>query len=106
MQKLLTFVRLGLATFVRRLRTYGLGPTLTWLYGRGLPLVTGIPLVYSRVTPQIYVGPQHQKVGKYFLAKSGINGSLNLRIEFDDAAHDLALKDYCTFPSLTEPHLH
>ncbi len=98
MRKLITFARSGLATFVRRFRAYGLSPTLTWLYGRGLPLVTGVPLIYSRVTPQIYVGPQYQKAGKYFLEKSGINGSLNLRSEFDDAAHGLALKDYCYLP--------
>ena len=99
MLKLLALIKQGLATLVRRLRTNGLRPTFTWLHGQGIPKLTGIPAMkYSRVTSEIYVGPQFRKTGKEVLENMGINGSVNLRLEFDDAAHDLAMKSYCYIP--------
>ncbi len=93
------FIKRGTTTFLRRVRTYGLRPALTLLYGQGPAVLTGIPaLNYSRVTPQLYVGPQYRQAGKRALEKSGIHGSVNLRIEFDDAAHGLALTRYCYLP--------
>jgi protein-tyrosine phosphatase len=103
MLKLFGFVKKGIYLFVNRLQTQGLRLTLLWLYGRGVPLITGIPIMkYSQITPQIYVGPQYRQAGKRKLEQLGINGDLNLRIEFNDAAHDLALKNYCYLPTIDD----
>lgn len=100
MLKLLVFIKNGTLNFVHRLQTQGIRVTLIWLYGRGIPLITGVPLMkYSQITPDIYVGPQFRKTGKQKLEALGINGSVNLRREFDDALHDLALKHYCYLPT-------
>ena len=88
---------------MRRLRTQGVRTSLVWLYGRGIPAVTGVPLLrYSRVTPQIYVGPQHRHAGKRRLEQEGIRHSVNMRSEFDDAAHGLALENYRHLPTVDD----
>ena len=77
--------------------------TLQWAWGRGIPKITGVPLLrYSRVTPQIYVGPQYNKLGKRILQREGITGDVNMRVEFDDAAHGLALEQYCHLPTVDD----
>ena len=87
----------------RRVRDHGLKTTLIWLYGRGIPKLTGIPLLqFSRITPQIYVGPQYGKRGKTHLEKNGINADVNMRIEFDDAVHGLDLTRYCYLPTVDD----
>jgi dual specificity MAP kinase phosphatase len=87
----------------RRLREQGPWVTLQWALGRGAPKVTGVPLAYnSRVTPQIWVGPQFNQRGKEYLEAQGVNGSVNLRVEFDDAAHGLALAHYCYLPTVDD----
>ena len=53
---------------------------------------------YSQITPEIYVGSQYSQAGKRKLKQFGINGSVNLRIEFDDAVHGLDLEEYCYLP--------
>src|SRR5262245_5906459 len=86
-----------------RLRTQGWRVTLLWLYGRGIPLVVGIPVMrYSQITPQLYVGAQFGKSGKRKLESLGISGCVNLRIEFDDAAHGLALGRYYYLPTVDD----
>jgi protein-tyrosine phosphatase len=108
----LRFLLLGMRNFVRRLCTQGAGHTLVWLYGRGLPLLTGIPLLrYGQVTPALFVGSQHGRLGKRKLERLGIHASVNLRSEFDDAAHGLALRSACHLPTPdntapTLEHLH
>jgi len=83
-----------------RLKTQGLKTTLIWIYGRGVPKLTGVPLFqFSEITPQIFVGPQFNRRGKRVLEAAGITGDVNLRVEFDDAAHGLALKNYCYLPT-------
>jgi len=58
----------GLRIAIRRLRTQGPRTTAIWLYARGIPYVTGRPILnYSRVTPEIYVGPQFRLGGKQLL---------------------------------------
>ena len=87
----------------RRLRTQGVRTTLIWMYGRGLPKLSGVPLMqYSQITPQVYVGPQYGPAGKRKLEELGITGDVNLRIEFDDAAHNLALQHYCHLPTVDD----
>jgi protein-tyrosine phosphatase len=103
MHKLLSYLRKGIRIVVHRLRTQGLRTTLIWLYGRGVPKLTGVPLLqYSAITPEVYVGPQYGQRGKRVLEATGITGDLNLRTEFDDAAHGLALKHYCHLPTVDD----
>ncbi len=59
MNKYIRLFRKGWQILALRLRTQGLGTTLVWAYGRGLPGITGVPLLqYCQVTPQLYVGSQ------------------------------------------------
>ncbi len=57
---------------------------------------------YSEITPHLYIGPQYNKLGKRRLEKEGIQHDVNLRIEFDDAAHGLALEQYCYLPTIDD----
>ncbi|MBK9125708.1 MAG: dual specificity protein phosphatase family protein [Chloroflexi bacterium] len=99
LNKLVRFARKGFRILYRRLRDQGVRTTLVWVYGRGLSKLTGVPLLqYSRVTPQLYVGPQFNARGKRHLEAHGITASVNLRTEFDDAAHGLALDHYLHLP--------
>ena len=87
-----------------RLRTQGWRTTALWAYARGVPYITGVPLLrYSRVAPALYVGPQYRARGKWTLARAGITHIVNMRSEFDDAAHGLTLQDapdrYCHLPT-------
>lgn len=96
-------LRKGWAIFARRIRTQGLRTTLLWLYARGLPFLTGVPILqYSQVTPQLYVGPQYRQRGKRLLERSGILAGVSLRIEYDDAAHGLALPRYLHLPTVDD----
>ena len=89
---MLKTIRKGARIIVRRLRTQGFRTTALWAYARGVPYITGVPLLrYSRVTPALYVGPQHRANGKRALAQAGIAYILNMRSEFDDAVHGLIL---------------
>ena len=54
-------------------------PAVGW--ARGIAEFTGVPIMrYSRVTPQIYVGPQFNKLGKRGLERAGISAVVNLRV--------------------------
>ena len=86
-----------------RLRNQGLHTTLVWIYGRGVPKLTGVPLLrFSQITPQILVGGQYRKRGKRKLEALGVTGGVNLRSEFDDAARGLALAEYCHLPTVDD----
>ena len=54
---------------------------------------------YSRVTPRVLVGPQHRRAGLRRLARWGVRHCVNMRSEFDDAAHGLATERYCYLPT-------
>ncbi len=87
----------------RRIGEQGVWTTLLWLYGRGLPALTGVPLLqFSRVTPNLFVGPQYRENGLRFLEKSGIHAVVNMRIEKDDAALGLAPSKYCYLPTIDD----
>jgi len=101
--KPVTTLRKGWQILTRRLREQGLWVTLQWAWGRGLAYVTGVPVLrYSRVTPQLYVGPQFNVAGKRALERAGITAVVNLRTEFDDAAHGLAFPHYCYLPTVDD----
>lgn len=84
---------------IRRLRMQGLRTTLNWLYTVGMAKLTGrVSLRYSRITPHLYIGPQFGRRGKPAFERAKIKASVNLRSEFDDEAHGLALADYLHLP--------
>ncbi len=96
-------IKNGLGIVVRRLREQGLRTTLFWAYGRGLPYMTGTPILkFSRVTPLVYVGPQFRKSGKSMLQRKGFRHLVDLRVEFDDAEHGLELESYCHLPTVDD----
>ena len=83
----------------RRLKRDGLKTTLLWLYGRGIPALTGAPMVkYSLVAPGVLVGPQHRQAGLRRLAAMGVRHCVNMRTEFDDAEHGLRRSTTATCP--------
>ncbi len=83
----------------RRVRTQGVRTTLQWIIAVGIPRLTGrLSLRYSRITPNLYLGPQYGQKGKLVLEDAGITASISLREEFDDAEHELQLADYGYFP--------
>jgi protein tyrosine phosphatase (PTP) superfamily phosphohydrolase (DUF442 family) len=101
--KLVDDLRKGWHIVWRRLREQGLWVTLQWVWGRGFSYVTGVPMLrYSRVTPQLYVGPQFNARGKRHLEQAGITAVVNLRTEFDDAVHGLAFSEYCYLPTVDD----
>lgn len=103
MRTALHTLRKALTILADRLRSQGLRTTLVWLYGRGVPKLTGVPLLrYSQITPQVLVGGQYGRRGKRKLEALGVTGDVNLRIEFDDAAHGLALTHYCHLPTIDD----
>lgn len=103
MRKLARLTRKAYGILAYRLQHHGLRVTLLWVFARGIPKLTGIPLVrYSRITPQLYVGGQFGKRGKRKLERLGVTGDVNLRTEFDDAAHGLALEHYCHLPTIDD----
>jgi hypothetical protein len=93
----------GFSILVRRFRTQGVRITFLWLYGRGLPAITGIPLLeFSQVTPQLFVGPQFRAAGKQHLLDQGIRACVNMRIEKDDSARGLDLPMYLYLPTVDD----
>lgn len=88
---------------IQRIRKQGLITTIVWLYARGVPIVTGVPILrYSKITDQLYIGPQYGKAGKTRLEAEGIHHSVNMRIEYDDAEHGVALDNYCYLPTVDD----
>jgi protein-tyrosine phosphatase len=103
LKKLSRFGQKGVHTVVTRLREQGVRTTLLWVWGRGTAKLTGVPpLRFSEVTPQLYVGPQFDHKGKRHLENSGITAVVNLRVEYDDAAHGLTLQRYCHLPTIDD----
>jgi hypothetical protein len=101
--KIVQSIAKGWEIITRRLREQGPWVTLQWAFGRGVPKVTGVPMAYnSQVTPQIWVGPQFGRRGLEYLQARGVNGSINLRVEYDDAAYGLALENYCYLPTVDD----
>jgi len=103
MRRFYLLIEKGAAVLRRRLQTQGLRTTLLWAYGRGMPFITGVPMLqYGMVTPQLYVGAQFNARGKRVLEMQGFNACVNMRIEKDDAAHGLALARYLHLPTIDD----
>src|SRR5690242_8942351 len=100
MLRLFRFVKNSIIGFRNHVKAQGWLPALRWLFGHGVPKFTGVPLAkYSKITPQIYVGSQIRKIGKQKLELLGIHSSVNMRIEYDDVAHNVALAHHCYLPT-------
>jgi len=98
--KLIKEIKKGSGILLERLWEQGFRTTMIWFYAQGVSLITGVPIVkYCQITPQIFVGPQYRRLGKCKLAQLGINSDVNMRVEFDDAAHGLAMERYCHLPT-------
>ena len=96
-------LRKGLQIGHRRIQEQGIWTTLLWLYGRGMPAVTGVPLLrFSQVTPVLFVGPQFRKNGLRHLNQNGIFAVVNMRKERDDAAFGLAPEKYLHLPTIDD----
>lgn len=103
MKNPLRFVKKGISILAGRLREQGVRGTFTWIYGRGLPKLTGVPLLrYSTVTDSVWVGPQFGRRGRDLLARAGVDYVVNMRGEFDDAAHGLSVAHYCHLPTVDD----
>ncbi|MEI7987843.1 MAG: dual specificity protein phosphatase [Chloroflexota bacterium] len=103
MDKVINTTRKGFRIFKERVKKQGMGITLVWIYGRGIPAITGVPILrYCKITPEVYVGSQFRLKGKHLLEREGINAVVNMRKEFDDAAHDLTLEHYCHLPTIDD----
>ena len=98
----------GVRTVRDRLRTQGVRTTALWAYARGLPKLTGVPMLqYSRITDTLFVGPQFRRNGKTALIQAGITHIVNMRSEFDDAKHGLTIGNdspdhYCHLPTVDD----
>lgn len=99
MVKLLRGMVRAYRIIARRIRSQGISVTAQWAVAMAVSWITGaILLRFSRVTPNLYVGPQYGQAGKRALERNGVTAGVNLRAEFDDAAHGLALEQYCYLP--------
>jgi len=103
MKKYLRMITKAARILYARVRTQGLRTTALWVYQRGVPRLTGVPLArHSTITPHLFVGPQYRRRGKRRLEEWGVTGVVNLRAESDDAALGLTLADYCYLPTVDD----
>ncbi len=90
----------GWSILTWRLRYHGLWVTFIWAWARVYNWVAGRPVLrYSTITPQLYVGGQMNADGWRWLAARGLTADLNLRSEYDDAAHGIAPQSYLWLPT-------
>lgn len=83
----------------RRIRMQGWRVTLRWLYVIFQAKILGyVPLSYSRITPQIFVGSQHRFLGKLRLRLEGVTATVNLREEYDYGQRSLVFENYYHIP--------
>ncbi len=95
----LTVVRLApgkISTLIAFMVILGVSRGLSRAIKVYIPYRTGIPIIrFSRITPSIYIGPQHNLHGLQKLKREGINACVNIRQHFDDAEYGLAPEYYC-----------
>lgn len=83
-----------------RLRHHGLWVVFTWAWTRIYLWTVGRPVLrYCPITPQVYVGGQMNGRGWRWLAAQGLSADVNMRSEFDDAAHGIAPDAYLWLPT-------
>lgn len=85
----------------RRVRVQGVRTTILWLIAVGGARITGrVPLRYSRITPHLYVGPQHGRRTLSALQRAGVTAIVSLRAEYDDREHGLAFEKHSYLPTI------
>jgi len=90
----------GLHIVAWRLRHQGGRVTFAWAWTRLYLWAVGRPVLrYCPVIPQLYVGGQMNARGWRWLAARGLSADLNLRSEFDDAAHGIRPETYLWLPT-------
>jgi dual specificity MAP kinase phosphatase len=98
--RLIRLVQKGLNIVVWRSRHHGFSVTFVWAWTRLYLWTVGRPVLrYCRVTPQLYVGGQMNARGWDWLAARGLMADVNMRTEFDDAAHGIAPDSYLWLPT-------
>lgn len=96
-------IQKAISILVKRLREQGIYTSTLWLIGRGIPALTGVPILrFCQVTPHLFVGSQFRKKGFEKITRHGIHAVVNMRIEKDDAALGLAPALYCYLPTVDD----
>ena len=86
-----------------RLSLQGLWTTTKWAADHAVRIITGAPIrSVSQITPHLHVGGQYRQRGWKRLAARGITAVVNLRIEFDDAAANIAPPRYLYLPAVDD----
>ena len=92
----------------RRLVEQGIRTSWLWVKDKLVRRIRGYsPPELSQVTDLLFVGGQHRHHGLQAMRELGIRAIVNMRQEWDDAAHGLALDAYLWLPVIddTEPTL-
>lgn len=98
--KWLRLVVKGMGIVVWRLRYHGVAVTFTWAWTRLYLWTVRRPVWrYCTITADLCVGGQINAAGWRWLAARGITGVVNMRSEFDDAAHGIAPDAYIWLPT-------
>lgn len=98
--KLIRLATKGLRIVAWRVRHHGPWVTFNWAWTRLYLWTVGRPVLrYCPVTPQLYVGGQIDARGWRWLAARGLSADVNMRREFDDAAHGITPEAYLWLPT-------
>jgi protein-tyrosine phosphatase len=90
----------GVTIIIARLCEQGLRTTALWFTERTTRIIVGVsPARTSRIAPNLYVGGQHQRHGLKAMAARGITACVDLRREYGDAAHGVALLRQLSLPT-------
>ena len=90
----------GVYIVIARLREQGLRTTALWFTERTTRIIVGVsPARTSRIAPNLYVGGQHKRRGLKTMAARGITACVDLRREYGDAGHNVALPRHLSLPT-------
>jgi protein tyrosine phosphatase (PTP) superfamily phosphohydrolase (DUF442 family) len=86
-----------------RLSGQGVRVTGMWAADHLVRIVTGAPIRdVSQITPQLHVGGQYRQRGWSRLKRRGVTAVVNMRMEFDDEAADIAPRRYMYLPTVDD----
>jgi predicted protein tyrosine phosphatase len=93
----------GLSILWHRFIEQGIRVTALWAIDHLVRIVSGAPMrSVSQITPQLHVGGQYRRRGWEHLSSRGITAVVNMRIEFDDEAADIAPEHYLYLPTVDD----
>lgn len=96
-------VRKNLGILVSRVSKQGLDATALWALDHLVRIMTGAPVrSLSQITLQLHVGGQYRRRGWKRLMARGVTAVVNLRIEFDDEARQIAPERYLYLPTVDD----